>query len=885
MASTSMISGLASGIDWATIIDQLIEVDRKRVKVLDDRQTGFESKLKAWQDFNKKLLSLQSSAGKLKNDTGFNIFTTSAASSSSSVSAGDILTLSTTNSANPGTYSIVVSNLAQAKKITGSSSTATDTALGYSGEFLINGRVVNVASTDTLSNIRDKINNANSGSNASKVTATILTISDTSHKLILSSDATGADGFDLLDASSSNVLQNLGLTTSSTSIKNSITNGAGSDEFTSSTTTIKSLYGLTSPQSGSITIDGISVSIDLSTATLTTTKDSINNDASLQAAGISATIASSTEDDGTTKYQLQITDTDGAVSFTDANNVLQTLGILKGATANQLTAGEDAALTVDGIAITRESNTISDAIDGVTLNLTGESSSTTITVSINRDLEKVKSNINKFVTDYNQIIQYINEQFQYDAEKKEAKGVLMGDTTLLSVLSDIRSIVAGTVTGLPSTLNLLSSAGLSFDSKGNLTVNDSTLASKLSSDFNAVKRLFVAEGTGSVGTLTYILHSKYTQPGTYDISVTTAATQASTTGSVDLDTALSSNDTLTITDKLTSWAANVSLSSGDTISTIVSKINTELATEYARTRTSATANTTDGTTPITANTTWSSIYGATVNDGDTINISGKDKNGSNFSGTYTISTASSDTVQDLLNKIREVSSYTVSASVNSAGKIVVADGQTGPSQMEMTLTPSSTGLSLGTFSVTGTDGRGKIEITASDNGSGYLTLAHNNYGSANGFTLSSTTQLGLTTGSINSGVDAVASINGVSETGNGQTITWDESGQDFHGLSVKYTGTSTGSIGSLTLTLGVGEMIARRLEFLTASDGYVTARQNNLQKNIDSLDDRMKELDERLTKQRERLINQFVAMENAMSKMQNISSWLSQQLGSISSLK
>src|SRR3990172_9200734 len=607
MASTSMISGLASGIDWATIIDQLIEVDRKRVKVLDDRQTGFESKLKAWQGFNKKLLSLQSKAGKLKNDTGFNIFTTSAASSSSSVSAGDILTLSTTNSANPGTYSIVVSNLAQAKKITGSSSTATDTALGYSGEFLINGRVVNVASTDTLSNIRDKINNANSGSNASKVTATILTISDTSHKLILSSDATGADGFDLLDASSSNVLQNLGLTTSSTSIKNSIT-----------------------------------------------------NDASLQAAGISATIASSTEDDGTTKYQLQITDTDGAVSFTDANNVLQTLGILKGATASQLTAGDDASLTVDGIAITRDSNTIADAIDGVTLNLTGESSSTTITVNINLDLEKVKSNINKFVTDYNQIIQYINKQFQYDAEKKEAKGVLMGDTTLLSVLSDIRSIVAGTVTGLSSTMNLLSSAGLSFDSKGNLTVNDSTLASKLSSDFNAVKRLFVAEGTGSVGTLTYILHSKYTQPGTYDISVTTAATQASTTGSVDLDTALSSNDTLTITDKLTSWAANVSLSSGDTISTIVSKINTELATENARTRTSATANTTDGTTPITANTTWSSIYGATVNDGDTINISGKDKNGSNFSGTYTISTASSDTVQDLLNKIREVSSYTVS---------------------------------------------------------------------------------------------------------------------------------------------------------------------------------------------------------------------------------
>ena len=232
-----------------------------------------------------------------------------------------------------------------------------------------------------------------------------------------------------------------------------------------------------------------------------------------------------------------------------------------------------------------------------------------------------------------------------------------------------------------------------------------------------------------------------------------------------------------------------------------------------------------------------------------------------------------------------VLAYSVASSVLILLTIVVADGQVGPSQMEITLTPSSTGLSTGTFSVTGTDGRGKIEITASDNGSGYLKLAHNNYGTANGFTLSSTTQLGLTTGSANAGVDAVASINGVSSTGNGRTITWDASGQDFHGLSIKYTGTSTGSIGSLTLTLGVGELISRRLGFLTASDGYVTARQDNLQKNIDSLDVRMKELEERLTKQRERLINQFVAMENAMSKMKNISSWLSQQLGSISSLK
>lgn len=878
MASTNMISGLASGIDWATIIDQIIQVNQKSVKILDDNETDYKNKLKSWQDFNTKLLSLQASAKTLKDGSGFNIFSTSATSSSSTVSASNILTASTTSSANPGTYSVVVSQLAQAKKISGSTFTSTTTALGYSGEFLVNGRVVKVDSTDTLTNIRDKISNTNSGSNASKVTATILSVSGTDNRLILSSDTTGATGFDLQDASSANVLQNLGLITSSNSIKNSVTNGATSDKFTSSTTTIKSLYGLTSPQSGNITIEGVSLSIDLSTDTLTTIKDSINNNTSIQTAGVTASIVTSTADDGTTKYQLQISKSGGTPSFTDTNNILQTLGILKGATASQLTAGQDASLSVDGVSMTRTSNTISDAIQGVTLNLSGANNSITITMNINRDIDKVKTNINKFASDYNQIAQYINEQFTYDANKKQAKGVLMGDTTLLSVLSDVRSNVAGTITGLPSTMNILSQAGLNFDSKGNLTVDDSTLTSKLSTDFSAVRRLFVAEGTGSVGTLSYILHSKNTQPGTYNVSVTTAATQANITGTVNLTSGLSSNDTLKITDKLTGWIANVSLSSGDTIFAIVSKINTELTTEYARTRTGATANTTNGTTPITASTTWSSIFGATINNGDTISITGKDHSGSSFSGTYTISDKSTDTVQGLLNKIREVSNNTVTASVNSSGNIAVTDGQVGTSKMEITLTPSSTGLSFGTFSVTGTDGRGKMEIAAANNGSGYLKFTQNNYGSANGFTFGSTTQLGLTTASTYSGVDAVASINGISATGNGQTITWNSSGKDFDGLSIKYTGTSTGSIGSLTLTLGAGELIYRRLGFITASDGYVTARQNGLQRVIDNLDNRKTELGNRLAKERERLTNQFTAMENALSKMKNISSWLSQQL-------
>ena len=100
--STSFISGLVSTLDWANVIDQLMEIAHRRVNVLEDRKSQFENKLSAWQDFNSKLLALLNEARSLREDDAFSLFETSL-SSSSSTAASELLSVQVGSSACEGT--------------------------------------------------------------------------------------------------------------------------------------------------------------------------------------------------------------------------------------------------------------------------------------------------------------------------------------------------------------------------------------------------------------------------------------------------------------------------------------------------------------------------------------------------------------------------------------------------------------------------------------------------------------------------------------------------------------------------------------------------------------------------------------------------------------
>ncbi|MBC8278285.1 MAG: flagellar filament capping protein FliD [FCB group bacterium] len=128
------ISGLVSGIDWATTIDQLIAVESRPIVLLDERKQENETKLSMWNQLNGKLLALESTASSL---TDRDIFASRTASSTDS----DYLTTSATGSASPGTHLISsITTIARANNFVAGTgySSADDTFGQAAGDFIIN---------------------------------------------------------------------------------------------------------------------------------------------------------------------------------------------------------------------------------------------------------------------------------------------------------------------------------------------------------------------------------------------------------------------------------------------------------------------------------------------------------------------------------------------------------------------------------------------------------------------------------------------------------------------------------------------------------------------------------------------------------------------------
>lgn len=207
------ISGIASGLDWDSMITQLVQVERKKVTLLENSKDALVQKKSAWSQINTKLVSLKSAAAALADTDDFNVFTSTVSVSGTSKAASDIVTFAVGSNASQGTYTITVDQLAKAEKQASTAFASSSEALGLSGELLINGHSVTVSATDTLSDLQGKINALNAGDDPAGVIASIVKVSDTDYRLTLTAEDTGADGFTIEDGEGSNILSSLGLTT------------------------------------------------------------------------------------------------------------------------------------------------------------------------------------------------------------------------------------------------------------------------------------------------------------------------------------------------------------------------------------------------------------------------------------------------------------------------------------------------------------------------------------------------------------------------------------------------------------------------------------------------------------------------------------------------
>lgn len=271
------------------------------------------------------------------------------------------------------------------------------------------------------------------------------------------------------------------------------------------------------------------------TRTVTTTADTslgalrdlINNDAGNP--GLSASILEY-EVDADHKYHLVLSGDNTGSDYTITVEAATTLSGFAPGSFEETMAAQDSQIRVDGYPsadwIERSSNSISDVIEGVTLNLNGTG---TASVTLARDTGQLGQDLQNLVNIYNGIVLVVDEYTGYD-DVTGAGGVLQGDGDIAGMVGWIRSIITSTVPGFVDgmdTYTLAAHLGIEIDSYGMLSLDESTmigaatLADALAEDYQAVLNLIGTSGTGG-STSSYIQFTsadESTTPGVYEVEV------------------------------------------------------------------------------------------------------------------------------------------------------------------------------------------------------------------------------------------------------------------------------------------------------------------------------------------------------------------------------
>ena len=203
-------------------------------------------------------------------------------------------------------------------------------------------------------------------------------------------------------------------------------------------------------------------------------------------AGVSATIVN----DGTTN-RLVVTATDSGSA--NAITINADGGLAQFASSNpnmvQQQAPLDAKLTIDNIAVTKSSNTITDAITGLTLNLSQTNVGSKVSVAIARDPTAMKTAVTGFVDAYNAMAASITKLTAFDPTAKKG-AVLTGDAGANSIMVAMRKEMATAASG--GTLTRLSDIGITFQRDGKLALDNTKLTKALTGNVTDMVQLFTS---------------------------------------------------------------------------------------------------------------------------------------------------------------------------------------------------------------------------------------------------------------------------------------------------------------------------------------------------------------------------------------------------------
>lgn len=418
--ATLSSAGIGSNLPIDDLVSKLMTVEARPLQQLAVKEAEAQSKISALGQVKGALSALQTAVKTLQDSSKFNAV-------KATTTATDYLSISASNGAASGSYAIKVLELAQSQKLASGTFASTSTAVGGgsltfsfgtttgsgpTAAFSLNPdkvpKTVTIPAGATLAGIRDAVNKANIGVNATIVN------DGTGNRLVFSSASTGTKSTLKIEA------------------------GPGSD------------------------------------------------------VGLSA--------------------------FTHVPG---------GTTLTELQPAKDAKINLDGMDIIKQSNTISDAVEGLTFTLKKKHADADAAgrVDVARNSSDVKKTIDDFVKSYNELSKTLDSLSKVDTSTTPAKGEtrtappLAGDSVISSIRSQLRSVFIASQ-DVNGAYKLPNDIGLTFSKTGELTLDSSKLQKAIDNNPDDVMKLFGSAGKPSDANISFVAATGSSKTGVYDVNLT-----------------------------------------------------------------------------------------------------------------------------------------------------------------------------------------------------------------------------------------------------------------------------------------------------------------------------------------------------------------------------
>jgi flagellar hook-associated protein 2 len=439
--------GLATGLDTTSLIEQLMEAERQPLTRLEKDKSYFNARLAALGKFEDKLESFLDKIENLDAPEKLQAKT-------ASLSSKDFFSVTVDSEASRGNYQVEVVDLAQVQKSVGLGvvdKTASSFGLGTLTLTVGDNDPVDItidAENNSLEGIMAAINEADAG-----VTASIINDGTANpYRLVL----TGED-----------IATNFSFTSAMPSFNGNVTSlvaGGYADQDAQ-------LFG-----TGTISLStGHDITLGGTNNSLADIRDAIN--AETGTTGVSGTI----EDDGNGGWKLELVG--GTI---DSTNLSGGTGYAAPSLSISQSA-QQAHIRVDGIDIYSDSNSLTEAIPGVSVDLTKAEEGTITKLTVDQDENAIKGLIKSFVSGYNDVVSFVTGQ---STAEGSGAGILVGDSGLNNIKRRLQNMLT---TQVDSSVSSLSQLGLKTQKNGTLEIDDEILTEAIQNNLDGVTTLLVGD--------------------------------------------------------------------------------------------------------------------------------------------------------------------------------------------------------------------------------------------------------------------------------------------------------------------------------------------------------------------------------------------------------